>query len=148
MIHKSVDGGIREARQLGAGRSLAQGCLSKPGYIALSDTDWVGVSTPRWGQTTPSKAEALCNFNSGCTIFDNTGFYNTGNIRSFEPRAGVCTYVKNQSWGTDNCACETTWSLGTDTYAGCVDAGFPGKPWILLLCVCLQKLAPEERPCP
>ena len=113
------------------------GCPSRAGYTVLIDTEggesFQNDHPLRIYQTTPTNAEASCNADPNCAVWDNSGRYLVGVVARYSRAPGRCTYVKNGDWGNGVCSCLPTYVVGGvgsgATFAGCTELLATGRPW-------------------
>eukprot|EP00198_Chlamydomonas_reinhardtii_P014006 XP_001703343.1 predicted protein [Chlamydomonas reinhardtii] len=112
-------------------------CPSRAGYTVLIDTEggesFQNDHPLRIYQTTPTNAEASCNADPNCAVWDNSGRYLVGVVARYSRAPGRCTYVKNGDWGNGVCSCLPTYVVGGvgsgATFAGCTELLATGRPW-------------------
>ena len=120
------------------------GCLPKAGYTMLVDAQGdeskYDPDLSQAYQTAPASAEASCNADPHCTLWDDSGRYLVGKVDMYSRAPGRCTYVKNGDWGNGVCSCLPTYVVGggltsagvtSMTYTGCTELLWPRKPWCL-----------------
>jgi hypothetical protein len=79
-------------------------CPEKDGYVAKTDTNWVGSAQTQESQTAPANAQQICSLDQNCVAWNNFGYYIlvksptsptvAASGVSFTPYAKMCTYVK------------------------------------------------------
>ncbi|KAG2451054.1 hypothetical protein HYH02_004322 [Chlamydomonas schloesseri] len=115
-------------------------CPPKTGYVGLSSTDWriVRGTGLYYNVSSAALAEARCNADPSCAVWDTDAYYGTGILSYYIPdSSGLCTYVKADGWGSSSCSCLNTYSINGFTYSGCTQAEGRDRPWCVTGAKCL-----------